>query len=119
MKTYRELIVWQKSIKLVVGIYRTTALFPKEETYGLMSQMRRAVVAIPSNIAEGYSRRHTKEFAQFVKGAFASGAELETQIIVAKELRFLSVDKFTEVDGLLTEVMRMLNKLDSSLTNKS
>ena len=119
MKTYRELTVWQKSIKLVVGIYKITALFPKEEVYGLMSQMRRAAVAIPSNIAEGYSRRYTKEFAQFVKVAFASGAELETQIIVAKELKFLPLDKFTEVDGLLDEVMRMLNKLDGSLINKS
>ena len=90
MQTYKDLVVWQKSITLVVEIYAITALFPSEEKFGLVSQMRRAAVSIPSNIAEGYARKNRKENAQFINIAFGSGAELETQIIIAKRVNFQS-----------------------------
>jgi four helix bundle protein len=85
-KTFKELIVWQKARDLVVEIYRLTDGFPTSEQYGLTSQMRRAAVSIPSNIAEGYHRFHKKEKDQFMSIAFASGAELETQIVLSKLL---------------------------------
>ncbi len=115
IKSYKDLIVWQKSIELVVEIYRITKLFPKEELYGITSQMRRAVVSIPSNIAEGYSRRHRKEYSQFIRTSFGSGAELETQIIVSKRLNFVPVQEFKKADNLLEEIMKMLNSLYFSL----
>src|SRR3990167_3497670 len=89
MKSYRELFVWQKGMDVVTEIYRFTEKFPKTEIYGLVSQMRRSAVSIPSNIAEGYARKYKQEYIQFLRIAFGSGAELETQIIIAKNLQFL------------------------------
>lgn len=86
MKTYKDLIVWQKSIELVKEIYLLTEDFPKEEIYGLTSQIRRCAVSIPSNIAEGKMRTTNKEFSHFLSIAYGSGAELETQLILAKLL---------------------------------
>ncbi|MEK7086994.1 MAG: four helix bundle protein [Patescibacteria group bacterium] len=114
-KSFRELIVWQKSMKLVLEIYNLTKKFPNSEIYGLVSQLRRAVVAIPSNIAEGYLRRHTKEYSQFINVAFASGAELETQLEISKDLKCITVTEYNSVSLLLTEVMKMLNKLSQIL----
>lgn len=87
MTSYQQLKVWQKSIELVIEIYRPTKLYPKEELYGITSQSRRATVSIPSNIAEGYTRKHRQEYTQFIRIAFGSGAELETQLIIAKKLK--------------------------------
>lgn len=115
ISSYKELIVWQKSFDLVKNIYKLTAAFPDSEIYGLVSQMRRASISIPSNLAEGFSRKHKKEFSQFVSIAFGSGAELETQLLLAKELDFVSVKEFTELNDLLTEVMKMLSSLRSKL----
>lgn len=117
LKSYRELIVWQKSIELVFEIYKLTKLFPKEEIYGLTSQMRRASVSIPSNIAEGYSRKHRQEYIQFIRIAYASGAELETQIIISEKLGMAPKKNFEIVNYLLIEVMKMLNSLKSSLSS--
>lgn len=114
MQTYKDLVVWQKSIELVVEIYRITALFPVEERFGLVSQMRRAAVSIPSNIAEGYARRNKKENAHFVNIAFGSATELETQIIIAKRLNF-QYNQWTVVDRLLNEILRMLYRYRESL----
>ncbi len=116
LTSYRQLTVWQKSFELSKAIYLITAKFPKSEIYGLVSQMRRCAVSIPSNIAEGYTRAHRQEYIQFLRTAFASGAELETQLLLAKELSFIKADDFASVDSLLTEVMKMLNKLISSLS---
>ena len=102
----------------MVEIYRLTDLFPKSEIYGLTNQMRRSAVSIPSNIAEGYNRKHRQEYIQFIRIAFGSGAELETQIIIAKKLGLALLDKFKNVESLLVEVMKMLNKLNSSLVAK-
>lgn len=114
MNSYKELIVWQKSMNLVKKIYVATVKFPKAEVFGLSSQMRRAAISIPSNIAEGFNRKHPKEFMRFISIAFASGAELETQLELAKELRFIPMRDFEDCSNLLNEVMRMLNKMLNS-----
>ena len=106
-------------MKLVVEVYRLTRPFPREELYGLTSQIRRSVIAIPSNIAEGYVRRHTKEYAQFVNIAFASGAELETQLEISRTLGYISKEGYSNVQALVEEIMKMLNKLSGVLRTKS
>lgn len=118
MQSYRELTVWQKGIDLVTEVYQITSGFPKEEIYGLTSQMKRSAVSIPSNIAEGYARKHKKEYIQFLRIAFGSGAELETQIEIAKKLNFIDEEKTRLTENLLEEVMKMLNKLISVLVAK-
>lgn len=109
INSYKQLIVWQKSIQLVKEIYILTNNFPKNELFGLTSQMRRASVSIPSNIAEGRCRSIRKDFANFLRNAFASGAELETQIIISKELPHTKNNNYQLIDKLLDEIMRMLN----------
>lgn len=116
-RSYKDLIVWQKSIELVVEIYRITAKFPKSELFGIVMQMRRAVISILSNIAEGYGRKSWKEKDQFYLISFSSGCELETQILIAKKLRFTEEEEFTRADELLDEILRMLNKMTSSHRN--
>jgi four helix bundle protein len=114
--SYRELSVWQKSISLVVEIYQLTESFPKSELYGLTSQMRRAAVSIPANIAEGSARGHRQEYCQFVKIAYASGAELETHLEIARQLKFVSNAYVKNTEALLDETMKMLNALAKSLS---
>ena len=106
LKSYQELIVWQKSFGLSLKIFKLTSKFPKSELYGLVSQMRRCAVSIPSNIAEGYTRGYRQEYLQFLRTAFASGAELETQLLLSKELNFLLLKEFDEISDLLTEVQK-------------
>lgn len=118
MQSYKELIVWQKGVKLVTEIYRATENFPKSESFGLTSQIRRAAVSIPANIAEGYSRKHRPEYIQFLRIAFGSGAELETHLIIATNLGLVKENNIREINMLLSEVMKMLNKLISALTTK-
>ncbi|MCA9353359.1 four helix bundle protein [Candidatus Nomurabacteria bacterium] len=113
MKTYKELIVWQKSIELVEEVYKLTRAFPEHESFGLISQMRRAAVSIPSNIAEGRMRGSESEFKRFLFIAFASGAELETQIIISKKLPETSNLDYNKIDSILLEIMKILNKLTS------
>lgn len=109
IESFKDLIVWQKSINLVKEIYKATALFPQNETYGLISQMRRAAISIPSNIAEGKKRRTKKDFVQFLRIANGSSAELETQIIIAKDL-YPKTD-LTTANQLLEEVQKMLSTI--------
>lgn len=111
IKSYKELIVWQKSFELVKEIYNLTKFFPKEEVYGTTSQMRRSAVSIPSNIAEGYGRKSTKSYAQFYSIAFGSALELETQILLAKDLNLAPKSKFNKAEVLLNEVSKMLNSM--------
>ncbi|OGE19499.1 four helix bundle protein [Candidatus Daviesbacteria bacterium RIFCSPHIGHO2_12_FULL_43_11] len=111
MNTYKDLIVWQESFKLARVTFEKTIHFPKSELYGLVSQMRRAAVSIPSNIAEGYSRGHRQEYIQFLRTALGSATELETQILLSKELNFLNQKDFDDLNDLLQEVLRMLKKL--------
>ncbi len=115
MSTYKDLIVWQRSIELVLAVYDLTAHFPNEEKFGLSSQMQRAAVSIPSNISEGKMRGGNTEFNRFVLIALASCAELETQVIICKKLpRTQSLD-YTKIETLIEEVMKMLNTLSKTL----
>ena len=115
IESYRNLIVWQKSMQLVVEIYSITAKYPKAEVFGLVSQSRRCSASIPSNIAEGRTRGSRKDFRQFLIIAMSSGAELETQLEIAKQLKFIASTDTNIPDGLLTEVMKMLNSMIKKL----
>jgi four helix bundle protein len=116
LKSHKELIVWQKSIELVKKIYLLTTDFPKNEIYGLSSQMKRAAISIPSNIAEGYSRKGTKEYLHFLRIAYGSSNELETQIIIAKDL-YKNID-CKPAELLLQEVLKILNVIMGKLEDK-
>ena len=96
MPTHKDLDIWKLGIDLVERIYKLTALFPKEEIYGLISQMRRAAVSIPSNISEGAARNHKKEYIQFLYMSMGSLSELETQIIISQKLSYLSDNAIME-----------------------
>lgn len=115
--SYKDLEVWKKAIKLTVLVYSVTKLFPKEELYGIVNQIRRCVVSIPSNIAEGYSRHSRLEYLHFLKIANGSGAELETQLIISEQLKYIPDEKYDEIYGVLQEIMRMLNSLILKLKN--
>jgi len=117
LKSYKELIVWQKSILLVKDIYLLTANLPVEEKFGLISQMQRASVSIPSNIAEGWGRLSKKNYIQFLRIARGSLFELETQIIITKELNYIKDS--SEIENLLTEISKMLNSLIKKLEEKN
>lgn len=117
INSYRELVVWQRAIELVVAVYELTEEFPKEEIYGLISQIRRAAVSIPSNIAEGRFRSTRKDFAQFLRVAYGSGAELETQIEISKILPKTKNLNYKKVDSLVSETMKMLNAIIRKLTS--
>ena len=113
VRRHHDLKVWQASIQLVKEIYVVTSAFPKEETYGLVSQMRRAAISIPSNIAEGAARGGTKEFIHFLGMARGSLSELETQLYISRELGF--VTNAQDVDVRIEEIFRMLAGLLASL----
>jgi four helix bundle protein len=115
VRHYQELIVWQKAIDLVEEVYKATHSFPRDEIYGLTSQIRRAAVSIPSNIAEGQGRRTTPDFLRHLSIAYGSLLELETQILIAIRLRYLTQAKCSEVMRLTAESGRLLNGLMSSL----
>ncbi len=115
IKSHKDLIVWQKSVQLSLIIYNLTADFPAREIYALSSQMRRAVVSIPSNIAEGKSRGTRKDFAHFLHMSYGSSAELETQLLIAKQLNFCVNEKFNETNSLLSEVSKMLRVMIEKL----
>lgn len=116
MSSYKDLIVWQKSYQLTLDVYSITKKFPKDELFGLVSQMRRSSVSLPSNIAEGNGRFGKKDHLQIIRIAYGSGAELETQLLLSKDLKYISEDDYEKLNNLLSEVMRMLNKLVSSLS---
>lgn len=117
-KSFRDLQVWQRAIDLTELIYKLTSHFPKTETYGLMSQMRRAAVSIASNLAEGSARGTKRDFRQFVKLAQGSNCELQTQLIIANRLRFANEPEIANVEAAAHEVGRMLSGLASYLTEQ-
>ncbi len=119
MGNFKELLVWKKSVELVTEIYEISAKFPSEEKFGLISQIRRAAVSIPSNIAEGNSRRSSADYIQFLKIARGSAAELETQIVISKNLGFIDDDKCDEFCEKITEIMKMMNGLINYLKTNS
>lgn len=115
MTSFKELIVWQKSVKMVKMIYTLTDKLPKSEVFALSNQMRRAAVSIPSNIAEGYKRKNTKEFIQFLHIASGSTAELETQLIISHNIYGI---EYQEINSLIEEISKMLSSLINKLKNK-
>lgn len=106
---YKDLIVWQKSMELVKLVYAITELLPKQEQFILISQMLRAAISIPSNIAEGWSRNRKFEFIRFFEIAYASSAELETQLLISKD-KYQKLD-YTKALDLITEVQKILSKM--------
>jgi four helix bundle protein len=110
-QSYRDLLVWQKSIALCVEVYKICEKFPKSELYGLSSQMKRAAVSVSSNIAEGQARQHTGEFLQFLSTANGSLAELDTQRTIAESLHLISTDDSTHLAERITEIRKMLYAL--------
>jgi four helix bundle protein len=107
-ESYKDLQVWQRSVQMSVAIYRLTIAFPKEETFGLSSQLRRAGVSVASNIAEGYARNSTGEYKQFLGMARGSNSEAQTQLIIARELGFGSSLSLDKAEGLSNEVGKMM-----------
>jgi four helix bundle protein len=110
-QSFRELVVWQRSIQLAASIYRLTLGFPKEETYGLSSQIRRSAVSVPSNIAEGQGRLSTGEFRQFLGIARGSNFELQTQLEIARTLKLGNPELIDEAEGLSYEVGKMIHAI--------
>ena len=108
-QSFKDLIVWQKGYKLTLAVYEITKSFPRTETYGLVSQMRRAAISIPSNIAEGYGRKHKNEYNRYLEIASGSLAELETQYLLAVDLRYSSKCEMVEI--LIKEVGAMLFRM--------
>jgi len=117
IKTYKDLIVWQKSIALVSDVYKLVRLFPDDEKYGLTSQIKRSSVSVPSNIAEGYGRSSRRNYIQFLRISRGSLFELETQIVIGKKLNFINNSE--EVDNTITEISKMLNSLINKLESVS
>ena len=117
MKDHKDLIVWQKAMLLVIEIYRLVKLLPKEETYGLSDQMRRAAVSIPSNISEGNFRKSEKEFLYFLSVAQGSNAELETQLLICQQIGLIPSDKLQTAFSLSNEVSKMLRSFISTVNH--
>jgi len=114
-RSYRDLVVWQKSIALCKLVYLTCESFPRSELYGLASQMKRAAVSVASNIAEGQARQHLGEFRQFLAMANGSLAELDTQRIIAEELKLIDSTRSAELEAAITEIQKMLYALSSKV----
>ena len=116
IKSFKDLKIWERSVELVKAIYDLTKTFPKEELYGLTSQIRRAVVSVPSNIAEGFARYHNKEYKQFLYTSLGSCAELSTQLIIAERLNYLDNEKadilFGEIEEISKMTMALIKKLN-------
>ena len=117
--SFRDLTVWQRAMQLTVAIYRLTKEFPREEVYGLTSQIRRSAVSVPSNIAEGHGRLNTGEYRQFLGVARASNFELQTQLEIARALEFGNAKLLDEAESLSHEVGKMLFAILESTNKKA
>ena len=118
VKTYRDLLVWQKGMTLVIEVYKLTNLFPREELYGLTSQIRRSAVSLPSNIAEGHGRNTTQDYIRFLYIANGSLYELQTQVEIALNLEYVSQADFEHIYEQSREIERMLSRLIQKLESK-
>ena len=119
LKNYKELKVWQKAYRLCLEIYRVTRNFPREEIYGLTSQVRRSAVSVPSNIAEGYGRKTKGEYIQALYIAYGSNCELETQIMLSGDLGYIEAQNFERLQREVEDIERMLKALIKSLGEKA
>ena len=111
---FKELIVWKQGHQLVLEVYKVTRLFPREEMYSLVDQLRRAAISVTSNIAEGFSRRSTKERVQFYSMSIGSLSEIENQLLIGKDLGYFSEAKYTELTAMVLSVKRLMSRLISS-----
>jgi four helix bundle protein len=111
MRPHEKLDVWSKAVDFVVAVYRTTEVFPKEEKFGLTSQLRRAAVSIPANVAEGAARTSPKEFMHFLSNAQGSASEVETELLIAQRLGYLGEKDYFRLRGNLDDIGRMLTGL--------
>ena len=118
IRSYKDLIAWQKSMELSVLVYKLTDSFPKSEMFSLVNQIRRAVVSIPSNIAEGWARKGLGEYIQFLCISYGSASEVETQLILSKKLEFGEGQKYKKIEEVLTEVQKLLYVLIRRLKSK-
>jgi four helix bundle protein len=118
MRPHERLDVWRRAIDFVVGVYKATESFPKEEKFGLTSQVRRAAVSIPANIAEGAARRSGKEFVYFLSNAQGSASEVETELLIASRLGYLGDDRFSELRASYDDIGRMLIGLTRHVKQK-
>jgi four helix bundle protein len=118
VRSYRDLKVWQLGIELVESVYLLTASFPESERFGLIAQLRRSMVSVPSNIAEGHARDSTRDFLRFISIALGSLAEAETQLIISNRLNYLNGDEVQRFLGQMDELGRMLRGLQSTLANR-
>ena len=118
IQSYKDLLIWQKGIALVKSVYLLCEELPKEEIFGLQSQMKRAAISIPSNIAEGYGRNYSQNYIQFLRIARGSLLELETQLIISKELKLIGNKLYQKVQGLITEENKMLNAFIKSISKE-
>lgn len=118
VKTYKDLIVWQKSIRLVTTVYTLTKTFPSDERFGLVSQLNRAVISIPSNIAEGWGRELSKNYLQFLRISRGSLMEVETMILISKNLNYIIDANFKELNKEIEEVGKILQGLIKSVQQK-
>jgi len=119
LKSFKELKVWQKSYKLCLKVYKITKKFPKTEVYSFTSQMRRAALSIPCNIAEGYGRKTTPDYLRFLYMSYGSICELETQILLAGDLEYIETESLSELQSDFGEVERMLKALIKSIERKN
>ncbi len=117
IRSFTDLIVWQRGHSFVLEIYKTTSFFPKEELFGLTSQMKRAVISITSNIAEGFVRHSKKEKVQFYYIALGSTAELQSQLLIAKDLQFITSERFNFLFEKIVEISKLTNSLIRSIVN--
>ncbi len=115
MNSFRELKVWQKAMDLVTDIYAITTIFPQHEQFGITSQIRRSSISIPSNIAEGFGRNSNNEFVRFLRIAIGSLFELQTQLEISKNLKFISIEEFNKMLLESTEIEKMIKALIKSL----
>ena len=118
INSYRDLKIWQKGIELVKAVYALTRGFPKHETYALADQLRRSSVSVPSNIAEGQARQHTGEFRHFLYIALGSAAEVDTQIVIAQELGYITEEEARNAQQLVVEIRKMTYGLVSRLPQR-
>jgi four helix bundle protein len=119
ISTYKDLIVWQKSIQLVTDIYALTKTFPSDERYGMVSQLNRAVISVPSNIAEGWGRELSKNYLQFLRVSQGSLMEVETMILISKNLGYINETNFKELNKKIEEVGKILQGLIKSVQQKT
>ena len=118
METHKDLRVWQQSMEMVTSIYLMTKAFPKEELFGLVSQMHRAAVSVPSNIAEGYARGTDREKLHFLRISSGSISEIETQLMLSLNLGYISQETYDELSEMITSIWKQLNSLISFLKNR-